>query len=220
MAARSPATTTDPKARIVAAATRLLAERGYQSTSVRDIVKAAGVNLNAVNYYFGSKQDLYLTVMRSLIDAAQRRAQPRPSTAGDPALAPEQALAAEVQRLLEFFLADRSGLARLSALEIINPSPAAADLALLLHDEERAELTAIVRTLLGAAASREETLQACVRSVLSQCTHYMFIGKVLPLTDPELAEDPERIRQLAEHITEFSLAAITGIRRHREQQLE
>lgn len=207
---------TDPKARIIEAATRLLTERGYEATSVRDIVKVAGVNLNAVNYYFGSKRDLYLAIMRSLIGAAQRGAQPRPSTVAAAPRPPEQALRDEIRRLLDFFLADRSGLARLSALEIINPSPAAPDLALLLHDEERAELTAIVAALLGPGAS-PDTVHACVRSVLSQCTHFMFIGKVLPMTDPGLSDDPSRIQRLADHITDFSLGAIAAMRQGLKQ---
>jgi AcrR family transcriptional regulator len=44
--------------RLLAAATRLFAERGYDRTSVQDIVEAAGVTKGALYHYFGSKDDL------------------------------------------------------------------------------------------------------------------------------------------------------------------
>ncbi|MBT8044397.1 MAG: TetR family transcriptional regulator [Verrucomicrobiae bacterium] len=38
---------------------RLLAEHGFESVSLRDITKAAEVNVAAVNYHFGSKEKLF-----------------------------------------------------------------------------------------------------------------------------------------------------------------
>jgi AcrR family transcriptional regulator len=44
--------------RLLAAATRLFAEQGYDRTSVQEIVEAAGVTKGALYHYFGSKEDL------------------------------------------------------------------------------------------------------------------------------------------------------------------
>jgi len=44
--------------RILDSAERLFAENGYGRTSLRDITSDAGVNLAAVNYHFGSKEEL------------------------------------------------------------------------------------------------------------------------------------------------------------------
>src|SRR5277367_4131828 len=46
------------RALILDAAERLYAERGFGEVTLRDIVAAAGVNLAAVNYHFGSKDEL------------------------------------------------------------------------------------------------------------------------------------------------------------------
>jgi AcrR family transcriptional regulator len=53
---------------ILEAAERLYADRGFADVTLRDIVAAAGVNLAAVNYHFGSKDELIaeLFVTRSL----------------------------------------------------------------------------------------------------------------------------------------------------------
>ncbi len=58
--AGSPSSTT--REALLDAAESLFAERGVESTSVRDITKAAGANLGAVNYHFRSKDLLILEV--------------------------------------------------------------------------------------------------------------------------------------------------------------
>ncbi|UUX96400.1 TetR/AcrR family transcriptional regulator [Aquabacterium sp. J223] len=46
------------RARFLDAAERLFSERGYDGTSVRAIAEAAGANLGALHYYWGSKEAL------------------------------------------------------------------------------------------------------------------------------------------------------------------
>jgi len=48
----------DTKQKILDTAEKLFAERGYDATSLRQIIAEAGVNLAAVHYHFGSKEDL------------------------------------------------------------------------------------------------------------------------------------------------------------------
>jgi len=52
----------DTKEKILDAAEELFADRGFASTSLRDITTEADVNLAAVNYHFGSKLDLLRAV--------------------------------------------------------------------------------------------------------------------------------------------------------------
>jgi AcrR family transcriptional regulator len=54
----------DVRNQILRCATRLFAERGYGSTSVRDIVEAAGVTKPALYYYFQSKEALFVAIVR------------------------------------------------------------------------------------------------------------------------------------------------------------
>ena len=49
---------TDTKDKILDTAERLIGEHGYAATSLRHIIAEAGVNLAAVHYHFGSKEDL------------------------------------------------------------------------------------------------------------------------------------------------------------------
>ena len=57
----------DPRERILAVARTLFAEFGFNGTSIRDITKAAGVNLGAVGYYFATKELLYIHILQSIV---------------------------------------------------------------------------------------------------------------------------------------------------------
>ena len=56
------------KRRILDAAEALFVEHGFEATSVRAITTAAGVNLAAANYHFGSKEELFQAVLTRRLD--------------------------------------------------------------------------------------------------------------------------------------------------------
>lgn len=57
----------DTRERILDAAEHLFAERGFDGTSIRDVTADAGVNLAAVHYHFGSKEDLLRAVLERVV---------------------------------------------------------------------------------------------------------------------------------------------------------
>ena len=66
----------DTKEKILDTAQRLIGDQGYSATSVRHIVAEAQVNLAAIHYHFGSKEDLLSAIIRRKADPvnAQRMA--------------------------------------------------------------------------------------------------------------------------------------------------
>ena len=54
--------------RLVFTAMQLFGEKGYESTSVADILKAAGANSGSLYHFFPTKQDLLLEVLRRYRD--------------------------------------------------------------------------------------------------------------------------------------------------------
>ena len=59
--------------RILDAAEALFMEHGFEATSMRAITAAAGVNLAAVNYHFGSKEELFQAVLTRRLDPMNQR---------------------------------------------------------------------------------------------------------------------------------------------------
>lgn len=60
------------KSRILDAAEELFMEHGFEATSLRIITTAASVNLAAVNYHFGSKEELFQAVLTRRLDPMNR----------------------------------------------------------------------------------------------------------------------------------------------------
>jgi len=66
-------TAIETKERILDAAERLFAERGFEGASLRAITGKAAVNLAAVNYHFNSKEALIRAVVARRLGAINRR---------------------------------------------------------------------------------------------------------------------------------------------------
>ncbi len=63
----------DTKTALLEAAKTLVSERGYAGTSVRELAAAADVNLAAVNYHFGSREELLdQAVLQSFLEWTDR----------------------------------------------------------------------------------------------------------------------------------------------------
>ena len=58
----------ESRARLLATAGELFAERGYNGVSTRELAKAADVNVSAIAYYFRGKKGLYRAVFKQLIE--------------------------------------------------------------------------------------------------------------------------------------------------------
>lgn len=71
--------------RLLAAATRLFAAKGYAATSVRDIVKAAKVTAPVLYYHFGSKERLFVGLVRSGVDVLEAEMAKALAAAASPA---------------------------------------------------------------------------------------------------------------------------------------
>jgi len=56
------------KERILHAAIKLFAQKGFEAASTREICKEAKINLCMISYYFGGKQELYNAIINDLIE--------------------------------------------------------------------------------------------------------------------------------------------------------
>src|SRR6187431_898049 len=90
--------------RILGAASKVFAQRGYRQVSVADIVKAAAIARGRFYEHFGSKEDCFF----ALYDAAAWTALERVAAAcEEPAEEFPERVAAGIAALLEYMEADR-----------------------------------------------------------------------------------------------------------------
>jgi len=90
------------KERILTAAEALFAQRGFEGASLRQLTAAAGVNLAAVNYHFGSKDHLVEQVFKRRLDQLNaRRLAALKQISGLPETTLEDVLAAFIRPALD-----------------------------------------------------------------------------------------------------------------------
>lgn len=124
----------DTKDRLVFTALQLFSEKGYESTSVADILKGAKANSGSLYHFFPTKQDLLLEVLRRYRDGIHPMLlQPAWKGVTDP-----------IERVFALLAAYRKSLERTEctygcpigslALEIHEPDPAVRELLAINFD--------------------------------------------------------------------------------------
>lgn len=193
--------------RVLRAAGEVFAEKGFQRATVRQIVRRAGVNLNAVNYHFGDKEGLYRAVLA--------RAHSRIAVDDELAVALDQH-ADPARRLHAFILGflrkaldtrHQPHVSRLMALELSEPTSALDEVVTNFIRPRFELLKEIVRAVVGEPFS-ERALELCAESVVAQCVHLVHAQPIVMRLLPSQQYDAGSIEELAQHVTRFSLAAL------------
>ncbi|CAG0929038.1 HTH-type transcriptional dual regulator CecR [Planctomycetaceae bacterium] len=199
--------------RVLEAAGEVFAARGFAKATIREICKLAGANVAAVNYHFRDKNALYEAVLDHGYKLALEKFPPDASPAN---ASPEERLHAFVRSFLMRLFAEGAPAChgRLMARELAEPT-GVLDKKVEQHVRPLFKLlTEIVRGFLGEDAS-EGLLKRCARSVVGQILFYRHAQPVLQRLEPELKFNTQSIEQLAQHITEFSVAALKALARRK-----
>jgi AcrR family transcriptional regulator len=208
--------TAETKARVLSAATALFAERGFHATTVRDIATRAGVNVAAGHYHFGSKKALYLEVLRAQFAEIRALMEARGASRSGRELVRMSRrellalLRARVGVMLDLLVGPPPGVhATLMQREMCDPSEALP----VIVDEFVApmlrEMREIVAHLEPALDGR--ALERCVFSITGQALFYRFTMPALLRLLALPAYRPGFGRELADHITEFSLGGMERV---------
>lgn len=197
----------ETRQQLIEAAAEVFATVGFRSATVRAICDRAGANIAAVNYHFGDKEKLYLEVLRYTQEQSLEK---YPTDLGvKPGSPPELRLKAFIRSFL-FRIFDEGSIAwhgKLMSREMIEPTAALDALVEEKIRPQAAQLSAIIRELLGPRPKPQQ-VQLCGLSVVSQCLFYHQCRPVVTRLFPEQKFTGQDIENLAEHIASFSLAAI------------
>jgi len=208
----------DTRRRILDTAIELFATEGYEGTSTRLLAERAGVNLPAIQYYFGSKEGLYRAAVARIseeIDASMGPARERTVTALENPDLSRSELCGLLCDLLEAFATlvlsgvgvEHSGRKLFIARAEIEGQPALD----LLHDNMvRLVLrpcAEVLGRLIGRRGEDEETVLRTI-ALLGQVT--IFCNKPTRRALGWTEFSPERVAQIKAVVRRHTRALLAG----------
>jgi AcrR family transcriptional regulator len=192
--------------RILEAAGELFADGGFRGATVRSICDRAGVNVSAIKYHFGGKEELYSEVLRHWHEFAIMKYPPLLGVNED--APPEEQLRAFIRSLL-FRMLDKGKPAwfgKLMAREMGEPTKAFGRMVDEVMRPLNRLLLSIVQKIVGVHVSKE-IIRLCCASVFGQCVYYYNIRYIAQLFPRDMSA-PKEIERIADHILRFSLKGL------------
>ena len=195
------------KERLIEAAGEVFAEKGFRSATVREITTLAGANVAAVNYYFRDKQELYGEALRRAMQGSISGEHPV-----DESIPYEEQLHDFIVGRFLHMLDPRRPRwhAGILAREMSSPTES---LDMLVDEFIRPRLSLFRRIITGLAGPLpEKQLTLVLLSVIGQCAFYRQSAGLIDRLFPKLLHSPQSIPEIAQHVTQFSLAGIRSCR--------
>jgi AcrR family transcriptional regulator len=208
----------DARGRLIDAAIALFAETGYEGTSVRDLATAAGVNVAAVSYHFGSKDALYHEALRSCL-APCGEMRERMQAHLDAALRAKTRKAAEeaLRGCIQDFLA-------------VLMSPAGRHSHLVMREQSEAKprfepvireffqpVGSILQQVILMLAPKLPQMSAfmVISGIIGQCLHVYKARATYRVLAGVDSHSPEYIGMVSKHIAHLTALGLRGLEREK-----
>jgi AcrR family transcriptional regulator len=160
-----------PEARreqILETARRLFEESGYEAISMTDVAAAAGVTRGLVHHYFGSKRELYLEVVRSVLGEAPTL------TTSDGATSLDEIVRRNANIVLDYFSSNRGMLLAIAPSGDLGRDP---EVAALADAAREAAIDQIIANHLGDSEAPPEArlvIRGFFGLVEAACREWLF----------------------------------------------
>lgn len=200
----------DTRERLLHAAGEEFARLGFRAASVRSICDAAGANVSAVKYHYGSKDGLYLAVWAVAAEQMlQAEPMPRLGGGGDPRVVLHE-FVAWFMRLVLTECRTHPWAGQLLAHETVSPTPGALEIFVSrCAGPIREELSRIVKAVVGRKLHRK-THDDLVFAVIALCVNPKHSREILVKLGHPPPDSKAAINRMAKVMAEFAINGLTG----------
>lgn len=205
---KNNASAKETKRRLIDAAGEVFAAHGFERATIKEITDRADASVAAVNYHFSDKQELYDQVVLHVHEQGCPVFRALSDTPAD--ATPAERLRAFVLRLLQHVLDPNqpAWFCQIKTREMQAPSAATER---WINDSLRPfvlELEQFVATLLPGPVPAVE-LTRLTNSVVGQVLYYAHNRELCGSLHPEQPPPEQAVDEIADHITQFTLAALS-----------
>ncbi|MBN2713744.1 MAG: CerR family C-terminal domain-containing protein [Planctomycetes bacterium] len=206
----------ETKRKLMEAAGPIFALEGYHNAKIADICHLAGANVASVNYYFGSKESLYV---QTWIHAFEESLKAYPPDGGVTDTAPaEKRLHGQITALMNRIMDPASIDFDIAHKEMANPTGLLSEAMHTYLAPLREQMINVIKEILGEGSTPQQ-VQLCEMCIKSMCFGPLMRERHMknspnkckmagppPLIDVNIAD-------IVEHILKFSVAGIREIKK-------
>ncbi len=198
------------RTRLLLAAGEAFAQHGFHAATVGMICKAAGANIAAVNYHFGSKERLYEETIKFGRKSCCHSQLLESDALGQ--MEPRAALRAFIEAYIRTLLGDESlqWHTKIICRELTEPTPALDSFIRDVVKLRRQRLSSIINRLVEKPLSPQQ-LERIGESLIAQGQFYYRCGPIVLRLRGKESFDAGDMQDIVDHITLFSLGGIRAI---------
>jgi AcrR family transcriptional regulator len=191
---------------LVLHATRIFAAKGYAAAATREICQAAGVNIAAIHYYFGGKEELYRAVLTRPIHAFAEQF----GGFDDAALPFEQAMRRLLAPFVRMALDDNNydlQVIRLHLREMLEPTAVFRDVVsrnVMPHHQALADLLARHCGL----ARPDADIHQLAFALVALANDYCISREVMRMLAPDVLSRADAGERILDRLVGYSIALV------------
>lgn len=205
----------DARNRLVLAALRLFAEKGFEAATTREICEAAGANISSIRYYFGDKAGLYRAVFNEPCQKMPARANR------------EKYLSLPLAEALDLFFSDFltpfkmdeniNLVMKLHFREMLEPTGAWQEAIESEIKPQHEALSTLLKQHLGLP-SIDMDLHRLAFAMIGMAVH-LFVGQeVIAAIAPQMMDTPKAIDLQAKRLSGYALAMVESEAQRRARE--
>ncbi len=201
--------------RLLDEASKVFAHKGYAAASTREICQQAGMNVAAINYHFGGKEELY----REVLLVPMREISARWHGFDAPGLSLAQSLA----MLLGAFLPApgdaremerEARMMRLHLREMVEPSALYAELTTEFVRPHHEAITRLLARHIGLRRP-DDAVQQLVFALVAMAQDYCMSGQLIAHLAPRLMQGPHTAPQVLQRLVQWGCVLVADERERR-----
>ena len=199
----------ETREKLLVCAGRIIAQKGFDRTTSKEICSLAGVNSAAVNYHFGSRENLYRELLLKVHRETFPSADMLRKLAGTDCSAQDKLL--NIVNILLAMIVNADGwLIRVWIREISNPSDVLSEIAMTLGKEKIAVAKEIFAEYTGRSAN-DPAIYSCMAAFVSPFATMLFAHNNT-IDYQGLSNHSQSIAQFQDDIKKFIFAGLDAFK--------
>lgn len=198
--------------RLLEAASEIFGKKGFWSATHEDICSKANVNTAAINYHFGSKENLYIEAWKYSFEKSMEK---YPLEGGAlPGDSPEKRMRGRILSYLKRIADPETYDIDIMLKEMANPTNLLIEVITTTTKEIEFASRSLLKELIGKGAS-DDKIDFCYMSILSMCMgpmqHLRTVNEDPQIPKPNVMQLDIKVENLADYTIKFIMAGILSL---------